>query len=177
MIYVILRIVLSCHVSGPEEAGKKLSVDLHGTMQALNRSNKLFREKSLDFEKSIKSYEVEIMNLEEERNEVLREVSSLKSKLQANEIQQANTGVDRFSNLESQLAETRLQLNLAQSERDEYEIAVEYVTNNVTTSKRSLQNHSPSSLSSSNSSNSRALDGVGSLRTEGGSWYQVDTYK
>lgn len=150
-----------------EEAGKKLSVDLHETMQALNGSNKLYQEKMLEFDKSIRSYEVEIENLEEERDEALREVSSLKTKLEQSASQHIYHNTSNISQLESQLAATRLQLALAQSERDEYEIAVEYGSNSkCTAGKRSPHNQSPSSISSNNSSINQS---------DGGSWYRVDT--
>jgi len=153
-----------------EAAGQKLSSDLHQTRQALNRSNEMLHSKAVELERCKDSYEAELVNLENARDEALQEIARLKSELSDMKIQQVESDKSKISALEKQLAETRLLLSLAQSERDEFELTIA-----VTDVDQQKQQYSASSLSSSSTSSARDVVDGGIFN--GGSWCKVSDTK
>jgi len=144
-----------------EEAGRRLSAELQHARSDLFRTNEVYRNKVSDLGRTQELMEVEMELLAAERDQAIDRANELEarvSELEAFVERQKNNDVQ--NTLEHKLAETRLQLALAQSERDEFELACADLNNDST--------YPDSSLSS-------ASGYIEEGYTTKGSWYDVDT--
>lgn len=144
-----------------EEAGRRLSAELQHARQDLFRKNEVYRNKMSELERNQELMEVEMELLTAERDQAIERANELEARVSELEVfAQRQRNNDVHLSLEHKLAETRLQLALAQSERDEFELACV-----------DLNNDSSYPGSSMSSTSGFMEEGY----TTRGSWYGVDT--
>ena len=162
-------------IAQAEEAGKSLSSELHRCRQELHKAHELYKNKLTEMEQYKTLVESEMDGLEQERDDAIQQILELEKNLEkltvAIDSNSRESSIAATTELENELAETRLKLALAQSERDEMELTTVGLDVHDTLHTKSKAHFgkgdnfcSPSSSGSENSSN-----------RNGESWFRVDS--
>jgi len=158
-----------------EEAGKSLSSELHRCRQELQKAHELYKNKLTEMEQYKTLVESEMDGLEQERDDAIQQIMELEKNLEkltvAVDSSSRENSIAATTELENELAETRLKLALAQSERDEMELTTVGLDVHET-----LHNKSKSHLSKGDNFCSPSSSGSenSSIRN-GESWFRVDS--